>query len=110
MLLVAYEAQSGQKKCPPLLKEKIKKRLGLKEKKKRPEVKWLLGALVFFALSFVVSRYFMQFLVASAVLGVKWAMTGEGAKRAIMIFKGIKNDQASDSSPNYSHRNNLPKV
>jgi len=89
-LLVAYDAQKKLQKCPPALKEKIRKRLGLKEKKKRPELKWLFAALFLFALSFAFKKFFLQFLLASVILGFKWVMEGEGAKRVIMIFRGIE--------------------
>jgi len=92
-LVLAYEAQGNKQKCPPLLKEKIKTRLGLRQRKGRAELKWLFGALILFALSFVFKRYFLQFLVGAAVLGIKWAMEGEGAKRAVMIFKGIEKSE-----------------
>ena len=72
------------------------------KKKAGPEAKWLFGALFLFALSFIFRGYFLQFLIAAAVLGFKWAMEGEGAKRAIMIFKGIK--------PEKFERKSLPPV
>lgn len=92
-LVLAYEAQGSKQKCPPLLKEKIKARLGLRQRKGRAELKWLFGALFVFALSFVFKRFFAQFLVAAAILGFKWVMEGESAKRAIMIFKGIEKSE-----------------
>ncbi|MFA4991941.1 MAG: zf-HC2 domain-containing protein [Candidatus Omnitrophota bacterium] len=82
MLLVARDAERREKT------EKTKRR-------GRGETKWLLGALILFLCSFVVKRYFLQFLAASAVLGFKWAMEGEGARRAIMIFKDFGRKQDS---------------
>jgi len=93
LALVAYEAEGASQKCPPLLKQKIRKALGLKQKRARTELKWLFGALFLFILSFVFRRFFLQFLIASAVLGFKWAMEGEGAKRVVMIFKGVQKDE-----------------
>ena len=90
MLLVAYESRGRSKKCPAILKNRIKNRLGLKQTKERPELKWFFLALSFFAFSFIVRHYFLQFLAISVVLGFKWVMEGEGAKRVIMIFKGIQ--------------------
>ena len=90
MLLVAYESQGRNRKCPPILKDRIKNRLGLRQAKKRPELKWLFAGLVFFALSFIFRHYFLQFLAIAVTLGFKWVMEGEGAKRVIMIFKGIQ--------------------
>ncbi len=90
MLLVAYESHGRSKKCPAILKNRIKNRIGLKQTKNRPGSKWLIAALFFFALSFIVRHYFLQFLAISVVLGFKWVMEGEGAKRVIMIFRGIQ--------------------
>lgn len=90
MLSVAYESRSRSKKCPAILKDKIKNKLGLKQPKKRPELKWLFAGLFFFILSFVFRHYFFQFLAISVILGFKWVMEGESAKRVIMIFKGIQ--------------------
>jgi hypothetical protein len=90
MLLTAYESRSSNKKCPVVLNNRIKDRLGLKQAKKRPELKWLFLALIFFVFSFVVRHYFLQFLAVSIILGFKWVMEGEGAKRVIMIFRGIQ--------------------
>ncbi len=96
LLVVAFESScASQKKCPSILKDKVRKKLGIKEKKKHPGLKWLLGAVFAFALSFVFKQYFVQFLVATLILGFKWVMEGEGARRVVMIFKGMnKEDKA----------------
>jgi len=88
-IVLAHEAGRCPQKCPRFLKDRIKMRLGLKKKRSGHEARWFFAALLLFALSFVVKRYFVQFLVAAVILGFKWVMEGEGAKRAIMIFKGI---------------------
>ncbi|MEK6733367.1 MAG: zf-HC2 domain-containing protein, partial [Candidatus Omnitrophota bacterium] len=106
MLLVAYEAQ--RKKFSTLRLRRIARTIRAatmfferknrtnqagsveKIKKKSPGLKWLLAALVFFGLSFVFRSYFLQFLAAAIILGFKWVMEGEGAKRVIMIFKDIQ--------------------
>ncbi|MDP2981539.1 MAG: anti-sigma factor, partial [Candidatus Omnitrophota bacterium] len=109
MLLVAYESHGRGKKCPMALKQRIKNNIGVAErssasdagaklakarfaipKKKRLFLKWLFSAIFFFALSFAFRHYFLQFLAISVVLGFKWVMEGEGAKRVIMIFRGIQ--------------------
>ena len=104
MLLVAYEARRKKFSTRPprglartilaatIFFERKNKAsyAGLVEKKKRSELKWLFSAIFFFALSFIVRQYFLQFLAISVVLGFKWVMEGEGAKRVIMIFKGIQ--------------------
>src|SRR3989338_9286073 len=72
MLLVAYESPAKKRICPPALKRSIKTRLGLKERKKRPELKWLFAGLAFLALSFILRHYFLQFLAIAVILGFKW--------------------------------------
>jgi len=90
LLTLAHEAGSGLQECPELLKGKIRKMLGVRERKSRSELKWLFGTVIMLALSFVFKRYFLQFLTASLILGFKWAMEGEAARRTIMIFKGMQ--------------------
>lgn len=106
MLLVAYEARRKKFSAWPFsgglartilaaavfFKPKNRtSRAGSAEKikKKRSELKWLFAGLFFFALSFIFRHYFLQFLAISVVLGFKWVMESEGAKRVMMIFKGI---------------------
>ena len=106
MLLVAHENHGRGKECPAILKNRIKNRLGLKQAKNLQGLKWLIAALFFLALSFVIRHYFLQFLAISIVLGFKWVMEGEGAKRVIMIFKGIQEKEKKverKSPPNVSN-------
>ena len=51
--------------------------------------KWLILGLVSLVLSFVFSRYFLQFLVATLILGIKWAVGSDGAKNLVMIFRSM---------------------
>jgi len=78
---IFFESDAGAKLAKARFATPKKKRLGLK---------WLFSAIFFFALSFAFRHYFLQFLAISIVLGFKWVMEGEGAKRVIMIFKGIQ--------------------
>ena len=106
MLLVAYESQGRNKKCPPILKDRIKNRFNLRQAKKRPELKWFFASMFFFALSFVFKGYFLQLLAIAVVLGFKWVMEGEGVKRAVMIFRGIQEKEkkfARKSPPDVSN-------
>ncbi|MFC1623931.1 zf-HC2 domain-containing protein [Candidatus Omnitrophota bacterium] len=93
LLMLSYEARGASGKCPALLKQKIGKTLGLKEEKKRPESKWFFGALILFALSFVFKGFFLQFLAGAVILGFKWVMEGEGARRVVMIFRGMQKEE-----------------
>ncbi|MFH1782674.1 MAG: zf-HC2 domain-containing protein [Candidatus Omnitrophota bacterium] len=88
ILAVAHESRKKAKTPSLELKNKIKDKLGIK-RKKRNDLPWMIAALVLFLLSFIVKRYFMQFLLAAVVMGFKWVMEGEGARRVVMIFKKI---------------------
>lgn len=110
LLMVAYEAQKASVECPEFLKQKLKIRFGLKEKRKRTDLKWLIAGIVFFILSFVFKRYFLQFLAVSVILAFKWVMEGEGAKRAIMIFKGIQKDKMQEKKFEWDERKSPPPV
>ena len=47
---------------------------------------WLFGTVLAFALSFIFPRYFVQFLVAAPILGLKWVFESENARTLIMVL------------------------
>jgi len=47
---------------------------------------FLLGTIFFFLWSFVIPRYFLQFLVASLILGIRWSFESESGHTIIMIL------------------------
>jgi hypothetical protein len=55
--------------------------------------KWFIGSLLFIALSFFIPRYFLQLLTVGAIMGFKWALEGEGAKKLIMIFRSTHKER-----------------
>lgn len=91
-LNIASQAMSKQKNFEPVpqkLIEKTKAALGIsqdKGNKKRKKRLYFLGAVVFFILSFVIPRYFIQFLVATLILGIRWAFESEGGRTLIMVL------------------------
>ena len=59
---------------------------------------WLLGAIITFTLSFLVPRYFVQLLVATILMAVKWIFDSVNARILIMIYDAWKhggNEEAS---------------
>ncbi len=96
LLMVAYESGRGARKCPRVLQNKIKARLGLRQRKAIPGLKWLFASIALLLLSFVFKKYFLQFLIVAAILGFKWVMEGEGARKVVMIFKGMREEETSD--------------
>ncbi len=51
---------------------------------------WLFGAIIAFALSFFVPRYFVQLLVATILMGAKWIFESINARILIMIYDAWK--------------------
>ncbi len=87
MLLVAFRSTQKPISRRKDLITKIRKRLNFPERKFK--INWLMCSVVMFALSFVLKKYFIQFLFASLLLGFKWVMEGEGARKVVMIFKEL---------------------
>ena len=51
---------------------------------------WLILAIASFVLSFAYPRYFLQYLVATLVLGAKWILETTNARILIMIYEAWK--------------------
>ncbi|MFA6280926.1 MAG: hypothetical protein WCY05_00285 [Candidatus Omnitrophota bacterium] len=99
-LSLAYEAESmqGGKTLPRLpedLVERVKgfvkpgkdnKTFPVAKKRKLKKNLFLAAAIIFFGLSFVIHRYFMQFLAAGLICGFRWAIDSEQARTLIMVI------------------------
>ena len=59
---------------------------------------YLLLAVVSFAFSFAIPRYFIQFLVATLLLGVKWIADSKSAKMLVMIYEAWKKGGEKEAS------------
>jgi hypothetical protein len=64
---------------------------------------FLIGAIVFFILSFLIPRYFLQFLVATLILGLRWAFESEGGRTLIMVLDSWRK-HSHDEDEEISHR------
>lgn len=62
-----------------------RRRRGLKK-----EDIFLIIAIISFLSSFIFSRYFLQFLTATFILGVKWIVDTRSTKTLIMIYEAYK--------------------
>ncbi len=51
---------------------------------------WLIGSVLTLACSFLCPRYFLQFLVASLLMGAKWIIDSKTTKMLIMIQEAWK--------------------
>lgn len=58
--------------------------------------KWLIGAGIAFILSFIFSRYFLQFLILTLLMGIKWIFSTGGSKTVIMIYEAWKRKGRED--------------
>jgi hypothetical protein len=95
--------EQGSEDAP---KNTIKKVLSLPKKYPRKSAsrvnvfkknKYLFIAGVFFILSFVLKKYFMQCLLAAGIFGVKWIMDTGSTKALIMIYDAWKTRKDSDA-------------
>jgi len=59
---------------------------------------YLILALVSFSLSFVMPRYFIQLLVATLLLGIKWVVDSKTTKMLVMIHEAWKNGGEKEAS------------
>lgn len=54
------------------------------------------GMVIFFVLSFFIPKYFMQFLVVTLVLGMRWAFESEGGRILIMVLDSWRKHSHDD--------------
>lgn len=59
---------------------------------------WFAGAVIAFILSFFVSRYFVQLLVAAILMGAKWIFDAVNARILIMIYDAWKKGGEKEAS------------
>jgi hypothetical protein len=59
---------------------------------------YLVLAILSFTLSFVMPRYFLQFLVATIVLGIKWVVDSKTTKMLVMIHEAWKHGGEKEAS------------
>jgi len=58
---------------------------------------YLLLSIVSFSLSFTCSRYFLQFLAATLLLGIKWIIDSKTTKTLVMINEAWKREKGPES-------------
>lgn len=51
--------------------------------------KWLIATALLLSMSFVISEYFLQFLIASVITGVKWIIDSKTTKMLITVHKAL---------------------
>jgi hypothetical protein len=103
-LNIAFESKTVN--CDPVPQEltnKTKSSLGISKKSKSKKKFFLAGAIISFILSFLIPRYFMQCLVVTLILGIRWAFESEGGRTLIMVLDSWRHhSQAKDDE--ISHR------
>jgi len=67
---------------------------------------WLFGAIIAFTLSFFVPRYFVQLLVATILMGVKWIFDTVTARILIMISDAWKKGGEKEATKIHKTLNN----
>lgn len=59
---------------------------------------YLVLAVISFTLSFLAPRYFIQFLVATLLFGIKWIVDAKSTKMLVMIYEAWKNGGEKEAS------------
>lgn len=59
---------------------------------------YLILAAISFLLSFAMPHYFLQFLVATLLLGIKWVVDSKSTKMLVMIYEAWKNGGEKEAS------------
>jgi len=59
---------------------------------------YLIFAIVSFVLSFITPKYFLQFLVATVVLGTKWVADSKSTRMLVMIYEAWKRGGEKEAS------------
>ena len=70
---------------------------------------YLILAVISFGLSFVFRDYFVQFLTATLLLGIKWITDAKSTKMLIMIYEAWKNGGEKEASRILSSLDKYPK-
>ena len=70
---------------------------------------YLIFAIITFLLSFTMPRYFIQFLVATLLLGIKWIVDSKSTKMLIMIYEAWKKGGEKEASRIFEALNSEPK-
>ena len=70
---------------------------------------YLILAIISFALSFTIPQYFVQFLTATLLLGIKWIVDAKSTKMLIMIYEAWKNGGEKEASRILSSLDRKPK-
>jgi len=59
---------------------------------------YLVFAILTFLLSFAMPRYFIQLLVVTVLLGIKWIVDSKTTKMLVMIYEAWKNGSEKEAS------------
>lgn len=70
---------------------------------------YLVSAIIMFALSFVFQQYFLQFLTATLLLGIKWVADSKSTKMLVMIYEAWKKGGEKEASRILSSLDKSPK-
>lgn len=86
VVVSAYEAVTAFNKKRPLkkLRETVMKKINI----------YLLLAIISFFFSFITPRFFIQLLVATLLLGIKWVADSKSTRMLVMIYEAWKRDGA----------------
>ena len=97
LLELAQRAKEETPSAPtPKMIMRAKSLMQKDSKKKILDYKWQILAFISFALSFIVARFFLQFLILAVIFSIKWIFDSGSTRTLIMIYQAWrKKDQGT---------------
>ena len=98
LLELAQQSQQAQIKDQPsrAMIKRAQNALPEKQKQKNSSRKWSFLAALTFILSFIATRYFLQFLTLAVIFSIKWIFDSGSTRTLIMIYEAWrKKDKGS---------------
>ena len=107
-IVIAHKAQTGQaasEQAPPdavaRAKSIVSPKAGTASRVKSLKRNlWLVATVFAFTLSFIFPRYFLQFLAATLILGIKWVSESDQIRTLIVTLDSRREKKDSDISSN----------
>ena len=113
---VSLENEKDSIDIPSKTIDRLKLRLAinpLKDSQKKYKFKigkgifFLIGTLISFSLSFIFPRFFLQFLVATLILGIRWAFESESGHTFVMILDSWRRNAREKKESTHSRKKPL---
>ncbi|MBF0493655.1 MAG: zf-HC2 domain-containing protein [Candidatus Omnitrophica bacterium] len=70
--------------------------------------RWFFVSFTCFILSFIMRKYFIQCLMASLIMGMKWALDLKTVKMLITVYENLRQERTTDPAKKYEGHTKVP--